>query len=133
MNTCLWAMKPENRRIFLRPGSAGGEVRASTYAVCFPLFQVRARACCCSAAPAPARPLHCGGNVGISNSTHVGTTIAATDIPEKAEKLNRISTTNPGANTSHHADAKRELAPGVARRQGVQILESSEPFATVQG
>ncbi|HEX8659902.1 MAG TPA: urocanate hydratase, partial [Hymenobacter sp.] len=40
--------------------------------------------------------LHNGGGVGIGNSNHSGMVIVATGTPEKAERLQRVLTTDPG-------------------------------------
>lgn len=65
--------------------------------------------------------LHNGGGVGIGNSTHSGMVIVATGTPEKAERLRRVLTTDPGLGVFRHADAGYELAQDVARERGVQI------------
>ena len=65
--------------------------------------------------------LHNGGGVGIGNSTHSGMVIVATGTPEKAERLKRVLTTDPGMGVLRHADAGYELAQDVARERGVQI------------
>ncbi|AHJ96984.1 urocanate hydratase [Hymenobacter swuensis] len=65
--------------------------------------------------------LHNGGGVGIGNSTHSGMVIVATGTPEKAERLSRVLTTDPGMGVFRHADAGYELARQVAEERGVQI------------
>ncbi|GAA3995700.1 urocanate hydratase [Hymenobacter fastidiosus] len=65
--------------------------------------------------------LHNGGGVGIGNSTHSGMVIVATGTPEKAERLKRVLTTDPGMGVLRHADAGYEIAQNVARERGVQI------------
>ncbi|MCB2378991.1 urocanate hydratase [Hymenobacter sp. BT635] len=65
--------------------------------------------------------LHNGGGVGIGNSTHSGMVIVATGTPEKAERLRRVLTTDPGMGVFRHADAGYELAQQVAQERGVQI------------
>ena len=65
--------------------------------------------------------LHNGGGVGIGNSTHSGMVIVATGTPEKAERLKRVLTTDPGMGIFRHADAGYEIAQRVARERGVQI------------
>ncbi len=64
--------------------------------------------------------LHNGG-VGIGNSTHSGMVIVATGTPEKAERLKRVLTTEPGMGIFRHADAGYELAQDVARERGAKI------------
>ncbi|MCB2407932.1 urocanate hydratase [Hymenobacter lucidus] len=65
--------------------------------------------------------LHNGGGVGIGNSTHSGMVIVATGTPEKAERLKRVLTTDPGMGVFRHADAGYELAQQVADERGVKI------------
>ncbi|MCC2545411.1 urocanate hydratase [Hymenobacter sp. BT175] len=65
--------------------------------------------------------LHNGGGVGIGNSTHSGMVIVATGTPEKAERLRRVLTTDPGMGVFRHADAGYELAQQVADERGVKI------------
>ena len=65
--------------------------------------------------------LHNGGGVGIGNSTHSGMVIVATGTPEKAERLRRVLTTDPGMGIFRHADAGYELAQQVAQERGVKI------------
>ncbi|AII50617.1 urocanate hydratase [Hymenobacter sp. APR13] len=65
--------------------------------------------------------LHNGGGVGIGNSTHSGMVIVATGTPEKAERLKRVLTTDPGMGIFRHADAGYELAQQVAEERGVKI------------
>jgi urocanate hydratase len=70
--------------------------------------------------------LHNGGGVGIGNSTHSGMVIVATGTPEKAERLRRVLTTDPGMGIFRHADAGYELAQDVARERGAKIPGLSE-------
>ncbi|MGI4874050.1 MAG: urocanate hydratase [Janthinobacterium lividum] len=65
--------------------------------------------------------LHNGGGVGIGNSTHSGMVIVATGTPEKAERLRRVLTTDPGLGIFRHADAGYELAQQVAQERGARI------------
>ncbi|AYA36838.1 urocanate hydratase [Hymenobacter oligotrophus] len=65
--------------------------------------------------------LHNGGGVGIGNSTHAGMVIVATGTPEKAERLRRVLTTDPGMGVFRHADAGYELAQQVAQERGAKI------------
>ncbi|AIZ65217.1 urocanate hydratase [Hymenobacter sp. DG25B] len=65
--------------------------------------------------------LHNGGGVGIGNSTHSGMVIVATGTPEKAERLRRVLTTDPGMGVFRHADAGYELAQQVAQERGAKI------------
>jgi len=45
----------------------------------------------------------------------------ATGTPEKAERLRRVLTTDPGMGVFRHADAGYELARQVAQERGVKI------------
>ena len=65
--------------------------------------------------------LHNGGGVGIGNSTHSGMVIVATGTPEKAERLKRVLTADPGLGVFRHADAGYEIAIDVARERGAKI------------
>ncbi|WP_217701068.1 urocanate hydratase [Hymenobacter sp. CRA2] len=70
--------------------------------------------------------LHNGGGVGIGNSTHSGMVIVATGTPEKAERLRRVLTTDPGMGVFRHADAGYELAQQVAQERGAKIPGSTK-------
>ncbi|WP_210115962.1 urocanate hydratase [Hymenobacter wooponensis] len=70
--------------------------------------------------------LHNGGGVGIGNSTHAGMVIVATGTPEKAERLRRVLTTDPGMGIFRHADAGYELAQQVAEERRVKIPGQSK-------
>lgn len=65
--------------------------------------------------------IHNGGGVGIGKSTHAGMVIVATGTAEKAQRLERVLTTDPALGIMRHADAGYELAIGVARKKGVKI------------
>ena len=65
--------------------------------------------------------LHNGGGVGIGNSTHAGMVIVATGTKEKAERLERVLTTDPGLGIMRHADAGYDIAIDVAKEKGVKI------------
>ena len=66
--------------------------------------------------------LHNGGGVGIGNfTTRSGMVIGATGTPEKAERLKRVLTTDPGLGIFRYADAGYELAQDVARERGAKI------------
>ena len=62
-----------------------------------------------------------GGGVGVGNSTHFGIVIVATGTPEKAERLKRVLTTDPGLGIFRRADAGYEPAQDVARERGAKI------------
>ncbi len=65
--------------------------------------------------------IHNGGGVGIGNSTHAGMVVVATGTKEKAERLERVLTTDPALGVMRHADAGYELAVKVAKQKGVKI------------
>ena len=65
--------------------------------------------------------LHNGGGVGIGNSTHSGMVIVATGTPEKAERLKRVLTTDPGMGVIRHVDAGYEEAIEFAEKNDVKI------------
>lgn len=65
--------------------------------------------------------IHNGGGVGIGKSTHAGMVIVATGTAEKAERLQRVLTTDPALGVMRHADAGYELALNVAKQKGVKI------------
>lgn len=65
--------------------------------------------------------IHNGGGVGIGNSTHVGMVVVVTGTKEKAERLQRVLTSDPGLGVMRHADAGYEKAIEVAKERGVKI------------
>ncbi|MBI4232212.1 urocanate hydratase [Candidatus Peregrinibacteria bacterium] len=65
--------------------------------------------------------IHNGGGVGIGNSIHAGMVVVATGTAEKAERLKRVLTTDPGMGIFRHADAGYEKAIEVARERAVKI------------
>ena len=66
--------------------------------------------------------LHNGGGVGIGNSTtRSGMVVGATGTLEKAERLKRVLTTDPGLGIFRYADAGYGLAQDVARECGAKI------------
>lgn len=65
--------------------------------------------------------IHNGGGVGIGNSTHAGMVVVATGTPEKAERIARVLTTDPGMGIFRHADAGYDIAIDVAKKKGVKI------------
>lgn len=66
---------------------------------------------------------HDGGGVGIGNSLHAGMVIVADGTPEKAERLERVLTVDPGIGIARHVDAGYEEALKAAERKGVTIPE----------
>ena len=65
--------------------------------------------------------IHNGGGVGIGNATHAGMVIVATGTSEKAARLERVLTADPGLGIMRHADAGYEEAIKVAEEKGVQV------------
>lgn len=65
--------------------------------------------------------IHNGGGVGIGNSTHAGMVVVATGTTQKAERLERVLTTDPGMGIFRHVDAGYERAIEVAKDKGVKI------------
>jgi len=64
---------------------------------------------------------HHGGGVGIGNSLHAGMVVVADGTPEKAERLERVLTVDPGIGIARHVDAGYEAALSTAREKGVKI------------
>ncbi len=65
--------------------------------------------------------IHNGGGVGIGNATHAGMVIVATGTNEKAERLERVLTSDPGLGIMRHVDAGYDIAVEVAKDKGVRI------------
>ena len=65
--------------------------------------------------------IHNGGGVGIGNATHAGMVIVATGTNEKAERLERVLTGDPGLGIMRHVDAGYDIAVEVAKDKGVRI------------
>ncbi|MHC4197588.1 MAG: urocanate hydratase [Planctomycetota bacterium] len=66
---------------------------------------------------------HHGGGVGIGNSLHAGMVIVADGTEERAERLERVLTADPGIGIARHADAGYDIAAKTARQKGVEIPE----------
>ena len=66
---------------------------------------------------------HHGGGVGIGNSLHAGMVIVADGTREKAERLERVMTVDPGIGIARHVDAGYEEALETAKQKGVKIPE----------
>lgn len=64
---------------------------------------------------------HNGGGVGIGNSLHAGMVIVADGTKERAVRLERVLTVDPGIGIARHADAGYELAKKTAKIKGVSI------------
>ncbi|MBN1982134.1 MAG: urocanate hydratase [Chitinivibrionales bacterium] len=65
--------------------------------------------------------IHNGGGVGIGNSTHAGEVIVATGTEEKAQRLQRVLTTDPLMGVFRHVDAGYEEALSFAHKKKVKI------------
>ncbi len=66
---------------------------------------------------------HHGGGVGIGNSLHAGMVIVADGTKERAERLERVLTVDPGIGIARHADAGYEEAVETAKKKGVKLPE----------
>jgi urocanate hydratase len=64
---------------------------------------------------------HHGGGVGIGNALHAGMVIVADGTPERAERLRRVLTVDPGIGVARHALSGYELAEQTARDKGVRL------------
>jgi len=66
---------------------------------------------------------HHGGGVGIGYSLHAGMVIVADGTPERAERLERVLTVDPGIGIARHVDAGYQEALETAKEKGVKIPE----------
>jgi urocanate hydratase len=64
---------------------------------------------------------HHGGGVGIGYSLHAGMVIVADGTNERAERLERVLTVDPGIGIARHVDAGYEAALDTAVDKGVKI------------
>lgn len=64
---------------------------------------------------------HHGGGVGIGYSLHAGMVIVADGTSQRAERLERVLTVDPGIGIARHADAGYEAALNAAIEKGVKI------------
>ncbi len=64
---------------------------------------------------------HHGGGVGIGNSLHAGMVIVADGTDERAERLDRVLTVDPGIGVARHALAGYEEAITTARDKGLKL------------
>lgn len=64
---------------------------------------------------------HHGGGVGIGNSLHAGMVIVADGTKERAVRLERVLTVDPGMGIVRHADSGEEIAIEAAKKKGVKI------------
>ncbi|MDP7078564.1 MAG: urocanate hydratase [Candidatus Undinarchaeales archaeon] len=64
---------------------------------------------------------HHGGGVGIGNSLHAGMVIVADGTPERAKRLERVLSVDPGIGVARHVDAGYDIAITTAREKGIKI------------
>ena len=64
---------------------------------------------------------HNGGGVGIGNSLHAGMVIVADGTKERAKRLERVLTVDPGIGVARHVDAGYEKARKTAQQKKVNI------------
>ena len=64
---------------------------------------------------------HHGGGVGIGKSLHAGMVIVADGTPERAKRLQRVLTIDPGMGIARHVDAGYEKACRIAEERKVKI------------
>ena len=64
---------------------------------------------------------HHGGGVGIGNALHAGMVIVADGTSERAERLNRVLTVDPGSGVARHALAGYPDAKHTAKAKGIRI------------
>ena len=64
---------------------------------------------------------HHGGGVGIGYSLHAGQVCVADGTAERAKRLERVLTADPGIGIARHADAGYDVALKVATEKGVKI------------
>ena len=64
---------------------------------------------------------HHGGGVGIGNSLHAGMVIVADGTPERAKRLERVLSVDPGIGVARHVDAGYDIAITTAREKGLKI------------
>jgi urocanate hydratase len=70
---------------------------------------------------------HHGGGVGMGYSLHAGMVIVADGTDERAERLERVLTVDPGLGIARHADAGYVRAIDAARRQDVKLPALENP------
>ncbi|MBD3192816.1 MAG: urocanate hydratase [Candidatus Heimdallarchaeota archaeon] len=64
---------------------------------------------------------HHGGGVGIGKSLHAGMVIVADGTKERAKRLERVLTVDPGTGIARHVDAGYALALDVSKKKDVKI------------
>ncbi len=64
---------------------------------------------------------HHGGGVGMGNALHAGMVIVADGTPERAERLNRVLTVDPGIGVARHALAGYDEARETVASGGIRL------------
>ncbi len=64
---------------------------------------------------------HHGGGVGIGNSLHAGMVVVADGTAERAERLERVLTVDPGIGVARHAAAGYPIAQETAKNREIQL------------
>ncbi len=64
---------------------------------------------------------HHGGGVGMGNSLHAGMVVVADGSKDKAERLDRVLTNDPGLGVARHVDAGYKHAKEVARNRKLNL------------
>ena len=64
---------------------------------------------------------HHGGGVGIGNALHAGMVVVADGTDERAQRLERVLTVDPGIGVARHALAGYEIAQEAADDRGLQL------------
>ncbi len=64
---------------------------------------------------------HHGGGVGIGNSLHAGMVIVADGTKQRAKRIERVLTVDPGIGVARHVDAGYEKAKKTAKKKKVAI------------
>jgi urocanate hydratase len=64
---------------------------------------------------------HHGGGVGIGNALHAGMVIVADGTPEKAERLQRVLTVDPGIGVARHALSGYDIARQTAAARDIHL------------
>ena len=66
---------------------------------------------------------HHGGGVGIGNSLHAGMVIVADGTKDRAKRLQRVLTVDPGTGIARHVDSGYKKACDIAKERNVKIPE----------
>jgi urocanate hydratase len=64
---------------------------------------------------------HNGGGVGIGKSLHAGMVLVIDGTKERAKRIKRVLTVDPGTGIARHVDAKYDKALEVAKKKGIKI------------